>query len=145
MIFSNNFFKLIMYVHIKNNKLFGIYFPNFAKMYLMNDFETVRVQHVKQVKGKDIKLDENGPLYPVSEHLFHLLKMDNGLEIIVRLEYTTHSSEYFLLERIEENLANELILVIGSEKDNGFLKIYDSNQNSNKKYGDLLYRIKYQS
>ena len=71
--------------------------------------------------------------------------MDNGLEIIIRLEHTDRSSEYFLLERIEENLANELILVIGSEKDNGFLKIYDSNQNPNKKYGDLLYRIKYQS
>ncbi|MEK6933506.1 MAG: hypothetical protein AABW75_01365 [Nanoarchaeota archaeon] len=71
--------------------------------------------------------------------------MNNGLEIIVGLEYTAHSSEYFLMKRIEENLANELISVIGSEKDNKFLKIYDSNQNPNKKYGDLLDYIKYKS
>ncbi|MEK6933505.1 MAG: hypothetical protein AABW75_01360 [Nanoarchaeota archaeon] len=42
-----------------DNKLFGIYFPNFSKMYLMNDFKIVRVQHIKQIKGKDIKLGEN--------------------------------------------------------------------------------------
>lgn len=128
-----------------DNQLFGIYFPNFSKMYLMNDLKIVKVQHIKQIKSRDIKLGENGPLYPLGEHLFHLLKMNNGLEIIVGLEYTTHSSEYFLLKRIEENLANELILVIGSEKDNKFLKIYDSNQNPNKKYGDLLDYIKYKS